>query len=57
MPRYELPDSKGEAITVAFFEDEMRKFNPGGHFEIKSLRTKKGKKNFASCSLYGPCLT
>ena len=44
MSRYELPDSKGEAITDAFFEDERRKFNPGGDFEIKkSLSTKKGR--------------
>ena len=39
--RYELPDSKGEAITDAFFEDERRKFNPGGDFEIKKFKHKK----------------
>ena len=45
VPRYELQDSKGDAITGAFFEDELRKFNPGEDFEIKILRTeKRGRK-------------
>ena len=45
VPRYILQDSKGETIEEAFFEDELRKFDPGEKFDIEVLDTKKrGKK-------------
>ena len=45
VPRYILQDSKGETIEGAFFEDELRKFDPGEKFDIEVLDTKKrGKK-------------